>query len=55
MNVDQFKNPLCYLCLGGDVLSSLSLTQEVVGSSLHLKLNVVSEFAEFSGLQYATG
>ena len=33
MNLDQFKDPLCYLCLGGTVPSSLSLTQEVAGSS----------------------
>ena len=30
MNVDQFKDPLSYPCLGGSVLSSLFLTQEEV-------------------------
>ena len=41
IKVDQFKDPLCYLCLDGAVVSSLALTQESVGSSHHF-------FAEFS-------
>ena len=28
MNEGQFKDPLCYLCLPGTEVSSLSLTQE---------------------------
>ena len=28
MNLDQFNDPLCYLCLYGTVVASLSLTQE---------------------------
>ena len=36
MNWDQFKDPLCYMCLHGAVVSSLSLMQEVVGSALTL-------------------
>ena len=35
MNLGQFKDPLCYLCLGGAVVSPLSLTQEVESSSPH--------------------
>ena len=34
-NWGQFKDPLCYLCLRSAVVSPLSLTQEVVGSSHH--------------------
>ena len=33
MNVDQFKDPVCYLCHCGAVVSSLSLMQEAVGLS----------------------
>ena len=33
MNQGQFKDPLCYLCLYGTVVSSLSLMQETVGLS----------------------
>ena len=32
MNWVQYKDMLCYLCLRGLVVSSLSLTQEIVGS-----------------------
>ena len=32
MNLGQFKDPLCYLCFHGAVVSSLSPMQEVVGS-----------------------
>ena len=39
MNQGQFKDPLCYLCHGGAVVSSLSLTEEVVSLSPHLKKN----------------
>ena len=35
MNWGQFKDRLCYLCLRGPVVSSLSLTQEILGSSHH--------------------
>ena len=34
MNWGQFKDPLCYLCLHGAVLSSLPLVQEAKGSRL---------------------
>ena len=34
MNWVQFKDPLCYLCVCGTVVSSLSLTQEIVGSKI---------------------
>ena len=37
MNQGQFKDPLCYLCLGGTVVPPLSLTEEVVSYSPHLK------------------
>ena len=33
MNQGQFKDPLCYMCLCGTVVSFLSLTQEVAGSN----------------------
>ena len=33
MNQGQFKDPLCYLCLCGSVVSSLSLVQEAVSLS----------------------
>ena len=33
MNWVQYKDLLCYLCLCGLVVSSLSLTQEILGSS----------------------
>ena len=33
MNWVQYKDLLCYLCLHGLVVSSLSLTQEILGSS----------------------
>ena len=32
MNWDQFKYPVCYLCLVSAVVTSWSLTQEVAGS-----------------------
>ena len=32
INHDQFKDPVCYLCLAGAVVASWSLTQEVAGS-----------------------
>ena len=32
MNWVQYKDLLCYLCLCGLVVSSLSLTQEILGS-----------------------
>ena len=34
MNWVQYKDQLCYLCLCGLVVSSLSLTQEILGSNL---------------------
>ena len=34
MNWGQFKDSLCYLCLHGAMLLSLSVMQEVVGSRL---------------------
>ena len=36
MNQGQFKDPLCYLCLCGTVVSPLSLVHEVVCSRLTL-------------------
>ena len=33
MNWDQFKDPVCYLCLAGAAVASWSLRQEVAGSS----------------------
>ena len=47
MNQGQFKDPLCYQCLGGAVVPPLSLTEEVVSSSPHLKKQRVF-FTEFS-------
>ena len=48
MNQGQFKDPLCYLCFHGAMISSLSLVQEVVGLKLFFYTNVVNEFTEFS-------
>ena len=33
MNWDQFKDPLCYLCLPGTVLAPLSHIRGIVGSN----------------------
>ena len=49
----QYKDLLCYLCLCGLGVSSLSLTQEILGSSPTLALFIfysffVTEFSEFS-------
>ena len=33
MNWVQFKDPVSHMCLAGNVLASLSLTQEVPGPS----------------------
>ena len=33
MNSDQIKDPLCYLCLAGTVVTTVALTQEVTGSN----------------------
>ena len=48
----QFKDPLCYLCLHDTVVSSLSRTQEVMGSSYYfnriLSLNSLKLFMENS-------
>ena len=40
MNVDQFKDPLCYLCLCSTVVSSLLLLQEVEGLRLTFYKNL---------------
>ena len=34
MNGDQFKDPLCYLCLVGNVVTLWSLTQEAAVSNI---------------------
>ena len=47
MNKGQFKDPLCYLCLLGAVVPSLSLMQEVVGSRHNYCLNFVNGFTYF--------
>ena len=55
INEVQFKDLLCYLCLCGTVLSSLSLTQEIVSSNTtnllifnFLWLNSVNSVKTFS-------
>ena len=47
MNWVQYKDLNCYLCLCGLVVSSLFLTQEILGSNPTM-LFFVTEFAEFS-------
>ena len=39
---------LCYPCLQGTVVSSLSLMQKVVGSKLTFYKNIANEFTKFS-------
>ena len=57
MNWVQYKDLLCYLCLCSLVVSSLSLTQEILGSSPTMLIfdffdffcwNFFVEFSEFS-------
>ena len=40
MNLDQFKDLLCYLCLAGTVVAFWSLTREVAGSN-NLLTNII--------------
>ena len=46
MNWGQFKDPVSHMCLGGTVIASWSLTQEVVGLSPFIVITniFVSEF-----------
>ena len=52
----SIKDPLCYLCLAGAVVASLSLTQEVAGSSpftvmtIFLSMNSAKTFRENSNV-----
>ena len=48
MNWSQFKDPVYHICLAGTVVASLSLTQEVAGSSpFTVRKNIfVTEFSE---------
>ena len=46
MNWAKFKDPLCYLCLAGNVVASQSLAQVVAGSNNLLKIYFVTEFSE---------
>ena len=50
MNWAQFKDPVSHMCLADAVVSSWSLTQEVVGSSPFTVLTsiLVTKLAEFS-------
>ena len=50
MNWIHYKDLLCYLCLCGLVVSSLSLTQEILGSNPTILIFYffVTEFSEFS-------
>ena len=50
------KDLLCYLCLSGLVVSSLSLTQEILGSNptlliFYLKFFFVTEFTELNSVK----
>ena len=48
---DQLKDPLCYLCLSGTVVASLSLRREIASSNTAILLNLIfssPEFTEFS-------
>ena len=53
MNPGQFKDPLCYLCLCGTVVSSLSLMLEAMGSGteilfiFELSLNLLNSMKTF--------
>ena len=47
MNWGQFKDLICYLCLHGTVVSSLSLIQEVMGSRLSLFAKLFYKFCRF--------
>ena len=49
MNWGQFKEPVSHMCLAGTVVTSWSLTQEIVGlSPFSIMTNIiVLEFAEF--------
>ena len=40
MNWAQFKDPVSHMCLTGDVVASLSLTQEVAGSNPFIVTNI---------------
>ena len=48
MNWAQFKDPVSHMCLAGAVAASLSITQEVAGSSsFTVMTNIfVTEFSE---------
>ena len=54
MNLDEFKDPICYLCLARTVVASWSLTQEAAGQNKLFKkyyilsLNSVNTFRENS-------
>ena len=48
MNLGQFKDILCHLCLPGNVLASLSLAKEVAGLNATILKQFVTEFREFS-------
>ena len=49
MNEGQLNDRLCYLCLGGAVVSFPFFMQEVMGSRLALFINkILNEFTEFS-------
>ena len=50
MNWNQFKDPVSHMCLAGTVVASLSLMQEVTGSSPFAVMTntFVTEFAELS-------
>ena len=49
MNLAQFKDAVSYLCLAGSVVSSWSLTQEVVDSNtFKVMTNIFSTVTEFN-------
>ena len=48
MNQGQIKDPLCFLCLCGAVVSSLSLIQEAVGLSTVILFILEKKFTEFA-------
>ena len=48
MNQGHLRDPLCYLCPHGAVVSSLSLAQEVVCPRLTFYKTIVNEFTLFS-------
>ena len=45
MNLGEYYNPLCYLCLVGSIVTSLSLTRKVAGSN-NLFIFLFSEFSK---------